>query len=558
MQSPAHSSDTGSEYTSKGARKRSTISRRAIMAMTLFSLFLLAGVMGVANYLYVKVKTEDATDVSYAYAKAASRFIDGDRVGYYAATGRTDEYYHEVDRYLSSLLKTSGLEYFYVVVPTRDGAVYVWDPMSDSGVSQYEPGHKVAYPEGYGYEDYKRVFSGKPEEICYYITDEAGEKTMNALYPVYDSEGQSAALVGVSINAGSFAHDLRAFMLAIAAAIAAIVVMFALFLYFYTRYHIIEPLSILNRSTREVVSTIGSDTDISYDIHTGDEIEDLAKSFMSMRQELNDYLKALSRATAEKERIKTELNVATSIQSSMLPKLKSGFKGRTDFKICASMTTAKEVGGDFYDAFLIDDEHLAIVIADVSGKGVPAALFMVISKTLIKMRSQLSRSLSTSRVFAAVNQQLLEGNEASMFVTAYLALIDLKTGIAHASNAGHEHPVLRRAGGEFKLVEYQHSPPLGCLEGLEFEEHEFRLDPGDTFFVYTDGVAEACNEKGELYGTAGLVKALNATDISEPESILAAVHGDLKKFVGSAEQFDDITMLAFKYCGKNDDSDQLI
>ncbi|MCR4839911.1 MAG: hypothetical protein K5848_00055, partial [Lachnospiraceae bacterium] len=312
-------------YKGLSLKPRSTISRRTIAVMSIFSLILMAGVLIVANYLYVKVKTEDATDVSYAYAKAASRFIDGDRVGYYAATGKKDDYYYEVEHYLSSLLSTSGLEYFYVTVPTKEGAIYVWDPQSTSGVTKFEPGDKVPYPDDYSYEDYIRNFSGKPQERCYYIVDGNGEETMNALYPVYDSEGELAAVTGVSINAVSFERELLGFMLSLAAAIVVLVTLFTLFLYFYTKSHIIAPLSILNRGTREIVSSIGSETDFSYDIHTGDEIEELSKSFMSMRQELNDYLKALARATAEKERIDTELNVATSIQTSMLPKLESGF-----------------------------------------------------------------------------------------------------------------------------------------------------------------------------------------------------------------------------------------
>ncbi len=538
-------------------KKGSTIARRTIILMTTFALFLMVGISIASALVFDRVKTDDGKDVAAEYAKSVALFIDGDRIPYYAATGNTDSYYDEVQSYLSTLITPSRLDNIYILVPRHFGLTFIWDLTKDKRIIRSPLGHVMMYPDKeHDYEAAHRNFSHNPHvEFMTSGENELSVEMINAIYPIYDSEGELAALSIAGITVDNLSHDLLRFMLYVALAIALLVAIFTAILYIHTKKHIIAPISRLNYGTREIVSAIGSDTDISYDIHTGDEIEDLAKSFMSMRLELNDYLKALAHATAEKERIDTELNVATSIQTSMLPKLTQGFACRTDFKICASMTPAKEVGGDFYDAFLVDDDHLAIVIADVSGKGVPAALFMVISKTLIKLRSQLSHSLSTSRVLKAVNQQLIENNDASMFVTCWLSLIDLQSGIGCASNAGHEHPVLKRAGEEFTLVEYQHSPPLGCLEEIEFEEHEFRLNPGDTFFVYTDGVAEAVNEKVQQYGTDRLVKALNAKDITEPEDILEAVHSDLKDFVGSAEQFDDITMLAFKYIGPDAESE---
>ena len=167
------------------------------------------------------------------------------------------------------------------------------------------------------------------------------------------------------------------------------------------------------------------------------------------------------------------------------------------------MTPAKEVGGDFYDFFLIDDDHLALVMADVSGKGVPAALFMVIAKTLIKNHAQMGE-YSPAKILAQANEALCEGNEAELFVTVWLAILEISTGRGLAANAGHEHPILRRTGGSYELIEYRHSPAVATMEGIRFREHAFELHPHDTLFVYTDGVAEATNAENKLYGTERL------------------------------------------------------
>ena len=246
-----------------------------------------------------------------------------------------------------------------------------------------------------------------------------------------------------------------------------------------------------------------------------------------------------------------ELNVATQIQADMLPSIFPAFPKRKEFDIYATMTPAKEVGGDFYDFFLIDDDHLAMVMADVSGKGVPAALFMVIAKTLIKNHAQLGE-YSPSKVLMSANEQLCEGNKAELFVTVWLAILEISTGKGKAANAGHEHPALRRRDGKFELIEYRHSPAVATMEGIRFREHDFELHPGDSLFVYTDGVAEATDSHNELYGGERLIKALNKDPEASPKEMLANVKASVDEFVGEAPQFDDITMLGLKYFGAED------
>ncbi len=280
------------------------------------------------------------------------------------------------------------------------------------------------------------------------------------------------------------------------------------------------------------------------------EIGHLARNFNKMSTELKEYIRNISVITAEKERLGAELSVATNIQASMLPSIFPAFPTYKEFDIFASMTPAKEVGGDFYDFFLVDEDHLAMVMADVSGKGIPAALFMVISKTLLKNCAQTG--ISPHEVLEKVNNQLCEGNDAEMFVTVWLGVYEISTGHLRAANAGHEYPVLKRANGEFELVKDVHGFVLAGMEGVRYKEYELQLEEGDKLFVYTDGVAEATNASDELYGTDRLLDLLNNNKETDVQQLLVEVKADIDLFAGDAPQFDDITMLAF--CRKEGES----
>ena len=318
---------------------------------------------------------------------------------------------------------------------------------------------------------------------------------------------------------------------------------------------IVRPLNTMSK-TLEKLSATKEQFRMEDIYRTGDEIEVLAEKFASLSARTIHYVRQVKKITAEKERIKLELGMATAIQASQLPHLFPAFPDRKEFDIYASMTPAKEVGGDFYDFFLVDDDHIGLVMADVAGKGVPAALFMMIAKILIRNRVQNGES--PGEALRNVNNQLMEGNEAGLFVTVWLAVVEISTGKGVEVNAGHEHPVLRRADGEFELVKYRHSLALAAMENVRFKEREFRLYPGDTLFVYTDGVAEAANSENELYGIGRMLSILNENPDSEPEEVLRGVMRGINSFVDGAEQFDDITMLCFRYHGTvNEDGPSL-
>ena len=242
-----------------------------------------------------------------------------------------------------------------------------------------------------------------------------------------------------------------------------------------------------------------------------------------------------------------DLMLASAIQENILPKTFPFLPERQEFDVYASMTPAKEVGGDFYDFFMVDDDHLALVMADVSGKGIPAALFMMVARTMIKNRA-LTES-SPAKILYDVNNQLCEGNTLELFVTVWLAIIELSTGKGLAANAGHEHPAIKRNGEEYHLEMYRHSPAVATMEGIKFKEHEFILEPGDCLFVYTDGVPEATNSENELFGNERMLDALNKNPDAMPKETLEHVMEGINEFVLDAKQFDDITMLCLKYFG---------
>ena len=334
----------------------------------------------------------------------------------------------------------------------------------------------------------------------------------------------------------------RASLLFLIVIVAALII--ALIVSLLLSKRIVEPIHKLT----DKVSRIKGDTlDFTWDLNTGDETQLLAESFQSLTQRMKTYIDDIQKITAEKERIGTELELATRIQADMLPNSFPAFPDRNDFDIYASMTPAKEVGGDFYDFFLIDDDHLALVIADVSGKGIPAALFMMVSMILIE--NAVKNGLSPAKVLEKVNDQICSNNKEEMFVTVWLGILDLKTGSLTAANAGHEYPTLKQAGEEFRLIKDPHGFVIGGLPGEEYEEYEWQLKPGAKIFVYTDGIPEAGEKRSDLFGTDRLMVALKSAENKSPENILAAVDAAVHDFVGGAPQFDDLTMLCLEYKG---------
>lgn len=323
-----------------------------------------------------------------------------------------------------------------------------------------------------------------------------------------------------------------------------------LLLYGFIRRHVITRLIRLEKYVKDYADN--KDNAISAKIRTvvteEDELSSLSERFAVMIDELEDYMKDLQAVTAEKERIGAELNVAAQIQADMLPRIFPPFPEWPEVDLFATMTPAKEVGGDFYDFFMIDDKHMGMVIADVSSKGVPAALFMVIAKTLIKNSAQTGKDIA--KVFCSVNNQLCEGNEESMFVTAFLAVIDISTGMLTYVNAGHE-PFLHRHDGSWSWVRPDPGFILAGLPDFEYHSESIQIHPSDRLFFFTDGVSESQNVEGTLFGEERILETVSKNGDRELTKMLPLIREDIDSFAGEAPQFDDITMLVFEYRGKD-------
>lgn len=367
---------------------------------------------------------------------------------------------------------------------------------------------------------------------------------------INNSDGTMVGTVCIDISMDEIMQKISGVMRHMILLLCTIVVGFTTIDIFIMRKLVVVPIKKLSVAASSFVSDTkgSSDEESSISrlcIKTGDEIEELSDSFKKMEKDLDSYISELTYATAERERVGAELKVATHIQKSMLPCIFPKFSDIEWFNIYATMEPAKEVGGDFYDFFMVDDTHIAIVMADVSGKGIPAALFMVIGKTLIKDHTKPDRDLG--EIFTEVNKLLCESNSEELFITAFEGVLDIVTGEFNFVNAGHELPYICKKGGSYKPYKVKRALVLAAMEDIKYTSGSIILDPGDKIFQYTDGVTEATDVDYKLYGMERLENVLNRNVEKKPVELLPAIKEDIDRFVGEAPQFDDITMLCLEY-----------
>lgn len=496
--------------------------------------------------------------------KYALTEIDADDLENCISSGERSPQYEQTQDVLNRLKEEYQIEYIYIVKPLNTDAS---DNMMDvmAGVTEYERVYEkdtltqLGELTGDAYSSevagkYLKQMESKNQNITYFFNRTEFGYDYTGLITIKDSSGKSVAVLAVDISINEIRDTLVKYVFIVLVGMIFLIAVFLTALYSWLKKRIIVPISKVKTAAQAFVISSHGQTDpekIQFEdpqIVSEDEMQALSEAFVTMAADLKEYMRDLLAETKEKERISTELSLATEIQANMLPCIFPAFPERTEFDIYAMMHPAKEVGGDFYDFFLIDEDHLALVIADVSGKGVPAALFMVIAKTLIK--NQALTGESPAQILRSVNEQLCEGNEAELFVTVWLGIIQISTGKGIAANAGHEHPVIRRKDGKFELVIYRHSPAVAVMEGMNFREHEFELYPGDTLFVYTDGVPEATDSQNKLFGNERMLNALNKNPDAKPEELLKNVKEEVDLFTKEVPQFDDVTMLGIKYYGE--------
>ena len=468
----------------------------------------------------------------------------------------TPEYQKMYDLF-NQLKKDGDITFLSLVVPDEDSVCFYIDAMveemGDDPANQLPYGSDILYVDAANPDDpadmekyitiWERYRDNKGIDTPL-VTDNDYGYNYTGVSVILDENGNAIAEIQYILDMSEVRAYLNSFLINMLLISFAIIGITIILYIFFVRKMVTKPVGKLTAFTQEITKT-GMFENQHIDIKTGDEIESLSQSFNFMLAELENYIANLSKVTAEKERIGAELDIAKNIQASMLPCIFPAFPERPEFDIYATMEPAKEVGGDFYDFFMVDDTHLAIVMADVSGKGVPAALFMVIGKTLIKDHTTPGRDLG--KVFTEVNQLLCESNSEELFITAFEGVLDLVTGEFVYVNAGHEMPFICKAGGDFEPYKIRAGFVLAGMEGMKYRAGSTRLEPGDKIFQYTDGVTEATNLKNELYGMNRLGAILNKVKGGTPNDILPAIKKDIDEFVGDADQFDDITMLCLEY-----------
>ena len=460
------------------------------------------------------------------------------------------EDYDALYDYLISVRAANDVEWVYLCVldPETKAGIYVID--ADETETKCLPGTWQILLGDNKDAIFEDPSIGFPAYITH--TEEYGW-LCSAGAPIYNDDGEVIAFTFADILLNDIKNEQHTFLVTLLIILIAVTIVFSVLAIILVDHNAVRPVKKLTSATRAFVTDLSNEDTVKsgssqiahLDIKNRDEIGQLSKSVRFMEREIVDYIDSLAKVTAERERIGAELGVAKHIQASMLPCIFPAFPDRVEFDIYATMTPAKEVGGDFYDFFMVDKTHLAIVMADVSGKGVPAALFMVIGKTLIKDHTEPNEDLG--EVFSVVNNLLCTSNSEGLFITAFEGVLDLVTGEFRFVNAGHEMPFISKAGGEFKPYKIKPGFVLAGMEDMKYKSGSIMIEPGDKIFQYTDGVTEATDKDNQLYGMERLEAVLTANSTKSPEEILKAVKADIDRFVGEAEQFDDITMLALEY-----------
>jgi len=492
-------------------------------------------------------------------AMQAYSVLDSDELLRYAETLERDERYGVIEAELDNIRKSLGVKYLYVQMPVSDAEyMYIFDIYDPE-----EEGESDTYLGARGYfdEHFKMaklaMSTGEPVNRLDITRSKYGYLA-SAYVPIPRKDsGVPFAYVGVDISMDDLMSFLMRYFAVIVLATALVMIIGFTILFFLVRRSVVNPIRAIAEKTGEFTRNVSDENFRELQIRSNDEIGDLCVSVNVMFGEIRDFTVRLAEETARRVRIQSELDMAQTIQESVLPRIFPPFHDFPGAAIYAGMTQAREVGGDFYDFFVVGPDKLAVVIADVSGKGVPAALFMMVARTLIKTHALSGDDPNV--VMADVNGQLCQNNDTGMFVTAFVGILDTKLNILKYANAGHSPPVLLR-GGEALLLPVEIAPMLGAFENANFITQQIAFDEDDLLLLYTDGVTEAMDEEENFFGEERLMEltSVKAREASakgaiSPEELIQAVSGAIGQFAGDAEQADDITMLAL--CKTNMRSD---
>ncbi len=537
-------------------RKRKRKFRYSLAATIILGVLILIAVMEVGSatigyIVFSNIIEKQYVDNTNMIANTAANFVNVDELENYLVTLEKDEAYLYTEEVLQTIADNEECAVIYVAQVDKENMQrhYIYDVVSEEGgLTQYEMGYtnsiKTAFLETYidmenGEQGLKNYVYGNDPDIGAYTT---------TILPLKDSNENTVAVLGVVKQMNRLEAGRKSFLTQILIWALFLQLLSGSILIYGLRHRIVVPLrKIADETERYSRTTEKNGHSLQESIQVNNEIGELAASVDKMEEMLDENIKKLLDITAEKNRISTELEIATKIQENALPTIGESFPGRREMDVYAVMNPAKAVGGDFYDCFFVDSDHFAMVIADVSGKGVPAALFMMASKLLIK--STTLEHSDPGEILTLVNQKLCENNAMDMFVTVWLGILDLRTGEIRASNAGHEYPMVSDANGHFTVMKDKHGMVLGGLDMAKYKTYTFRLQPGEGLFVYTDGLAEAMNQSQEQFGLERIVDTLSQTKSNDARSLVEETVHQAEIFAENTEQYDDTTILCLIYRG---------
>ncbi len=504
--------------------------------------------------LFTDALLEQYSEGAFRTADTAADLFTKEELDDYLEDGeKADTYARTLDD-LQWLCNSSQSTFIYIIQPDVSDYGHIHFIFSVINKNMDYP----LYPTGYVKETtndeyrekYRNLYEGKSRRELV-IRDKGFIETdphITAMVPLLNSSNEVDAILCVQWQMDAMNHARRTYIHILIFIMVLLAVLVGCLLCWRLNHTLIDPVKqVTAEAARFAAESITTGSRLTDTIHNSDEIGLLAESVDRMEEQIVHYVENLTRITAEKEHIATEMSLAAKIQANMLPDQFPAFPWRREFDIYGTMDPAKDVGGDFFDFFLVDQDHLCIVIADVSGKGVPAALYMMASMIILKDNCKAVRS--PAEILSDVNTLICSHTNEGMFLTIWLGILEISTGKLKAANAGHEYPVFRNPGGRFEIFRDKHGFVLGGMDGIIYKEYELTLEPGAKLFLYTDGVPEAVDRSEKMFGMERLVNALNEYAEESPKEILLGVKKSVEGFVQDADQFDDLTMVCLSYLG---------
>ena len=521
-----------------------------VATLALFSI--LISVIGYTSFTHAILN--QYSESAFKTADIAASVVDADRMDEYAASGGATEEYMRVYNMLDSICNRSRATFVYVIRPDLSDYAHITFLFSTMKAGQGYQHYEFGYLRETTNDDYRRkyqkLYEGESERELV-IRDRGYIETdphITAMVPIKGTDGKTKAILCVQYQMASVVKSRNSFVKKVLITMILVALAASLGQVLYLGRRLLHPLQIITKEASRFASeNVMRDEKLSSVIKNRDEIGQLAGAIDQMEEQIQSYVEKITFITAEEEKMKTELSLAARIQLEALPGNFPAFPERNEFDIYASMKPAKDVGGDFYDFFLVDDDHLCLVIADVSGKGIPAALFMMVSRTILANIAMMG--MSPGEVLEKTNDAICANNNEEMFVTVWLGILEISTGKVTAANAGHEYPVLKKPGRDFEILIDKHGFVVGGMENVKYKEYEFNMEPGAMLFLYTDGLPEATNKEETMFGVELMMDALNESLDLSPKEILDHMKERVDGFVGSAPQFDDLTMLSLEYFG---------